>query len=134
MVNDPIADMLTRIRNAIIAGHNSVEIPFSKLKGELARVLTEEGYVEGYDVEESMPYNVINIDLKYFGTRRDRRPVITGLKRVSKPGRRIYVGKTEIPWVLSGMGIAVLTTNRGLMTDQQARRQGIGGEVLCYVW
>lgn len=134
MVSDPIADMLTRIRNAIIAGHRSVDIPFSKLKVELARVLQEEGYVENYDVIEGSPYSNIRVSLKYWGDRRTRRSVITGLERVSKPGRRIYVGKGDIPWVLSGMGIAILTTNKGLMTGQQARRQGIGGEVLCYVW
>jgi small subunit ribosomal protein S8 len=134
MVNDPIADMLTRIRNAIIAGHRKVEIPFSKLKNDLARVLLEEGYIDGYEIIEGTPYGNIRIDLRYWGDRRNRRNVITGLKRISKPGRRIYVGKDEIPWVLSGMGIAILTTNKGLMTGQQARRQGIGGEILCYVW
>lgn len=134
MVSDPIADMLTRVRNAITANHAVVEIPYSRLKEELARVLANEGYIESFEVEERKPFSVISIKLKYFGTRRQRRSVITGIERVSKPGRRIYVGKTEIPWVLSGMGIAVLTTNRGLVTDQQARRQGIGGEVLCYVW
>lgn len=134
MVNDPIADMLTRIRNALTAGFLEVKIPYSRLKEDLARVLLDEGYIENYTVEESQPYNIIHVRLKYFGTRRDRRPVITGLKRVSKPGRRIYVGKGDIPWVLSGMGIAVLTTNQGLMTGHQARRKGIGGEVLCYVW
>jgi small subunit ribosomal protein S8 len=134
MVNDPIADLLTRIRNAIIAGHRDVEIPFSKLKNEMARVLLEEGYINNYEVIDGTPYSNIHIDLRYWGDRRNRRNVITGLKRISKPGRRIYVGKDEIPWVLSGMGIAILTTNKGLMTGQQARRQGIGGEILCYVW
>lgn len=133
-VNDPIADMLTRIRNALNAGHTSVSIPYSKLKEELARVLLEEGYIERYQIREASPVNQIDIELKYVGSRRQRRPVITGLKRVSKPGRRIYAGYKEIPWVLSGMGVAILTTPRGLMTDQQARRERVGGEVLCFVW
>jgi small subunit ribosomal protein S8 len=134
MVNDPIADMLTRVRNALTAGHREVSIPFSKMKGELVRVLKEEGYIEDYEIVKGHPYGTIDVKLKYFGSRRDRRAVITGLERVSKPGRRIYVGKDEIPWVLSGMGVAILTTNKGLMTGQQARHMGIGGEVLCYVW
>lgn len=134
MVNDPIADMLTRIRNAITARHTEVIIPYSKLKEQMARVLLEEGYITNYSIVEGTPFNTINIKLKYFGKRRERRSVITGLKRISKPGRRIYVGKHEIPWVLSGMGVAILTTNQGLMTGQSARRKGIGGEVLCYVW
>ena len=134
MVNDPIADMLTRIRNAITARHTEVNIPYSKLKEQMARVLLEEGYINDFTIVEGTPFNTINIKLKYFGKRRERRSVITGLKRISKPGRRIYVGKAEIPWVLSGMGVAILTTNQGLMTGQSARRKGIGGEVLCYVW
>ncbi|PJF44895.1 MAG: 30S ribosomal protein S8 [Phototrophicales bacterium] len=137
MYSDPIADMLTRIRNALMVQHENVQIPHSKLKEELARVLKDEGYIADYAVvaDPKKPYiKNIDIKLKYFGERRERRPVITGLQRVSKPGRRIYVGKSEIPWVLSGMGIAILTTNRGVMTGQQARRQGVGGEVLCYVW
>lgn len=133
-VNDPIADMLTRIRNGLIAGHTSVAIPYSKMKEELARVLQEEGYIESYEVREDSPFNWIDVGLKYVGSRRQRRPVITGLKRVSKPGRRIYTGYQDIPWVLSGMGIAVLTTPNGIMTGQHARRERVGGEVLCYVW
>ena len=134
MVSDPIADMLTRVRNALMINKAEVEMPYSRLKEDLARVLQEEGYIEGYAVLEDSKFKVLQLKLKYFGKRRERRPVITGLKRISKPGRRIYVGKHEIPWVLSGMGIAILTTNRGLMTGHKARRQGIGGEVLCYVW
>ena len=134
MQSDPIADMLTRIRNALMAGHAAVEIPHSNLKVELARVLQEEGYIIGLSVSGDKPHLNIKVDLKYFGKRRERRAVITGLQRVSKPGRRIYVGKRDIPWVLSGMGIAVITTNRGVMTGQSARSMGIGGEVLCYVW
>lgn len=137
MYSDPIADMLTRIRNALMVQHKTVHIPHSKLKEEMARVLKDEGYIVDFAIvtEPDKAYiKTIEITLKYFGERRERRPVITGLQRVSKPGRRIYVGKSEIPWVLSGMGVAILTTNRGVMTGQQARRQGVGGEVLCYVW
>jgi small subunit ribosomal protein S8 len=134
MQSDPIADMLTRIRNALMVGHDGVAIPLSKIKVELARVLQEEGYITGYHIGDEKPVPLIHITLKYYGKRREKKSVITGLQRVSKPGRRIYVGKDEIPWVLSGMGTAILTTNRGVMTDQRARRQGIGGELLCYVW
>jgi small subunit ribosomal protein S8 len=133
MVNDPIADMLTRTRNALMRGKPEVSIPKSKLKLELARILVEEGYIEDYEVNDNFPPEIV-LKLKYYGPRRKRRPVITGLDRVSKPGRRIYVGKTEIPWVLSGMGVAVLTTSQGVMTGQEARRRGIGGEVLCYIY
>lgn len=133
MHSDPIADMLTRIRNGLMAGHPSVAIPLSKNKVEIAKILKEEGYIEGYSVNEEFP-PMLNVQLKYWGKRRERRPVISNLQRVSKPGRRIYVGKSEIPWVLSGMGIAILSTPQGIMTGQQARRQGMGGEVLCYVW
>lgn len=134
VVNDPIADMLTRIRNALMAGHAEVVIPYSKLKEEIARVLQEEGYVEGFQVEGEIPAKHLVVQLKYVGERRHRRPVITGLRRVSKPGRRIYANVDEIPWVLSGMGIAILTTPKGVMTGQMARRRRVGGEVLCYVW
>ncbi|GAB4417684.1 MAG: 30S ribosomal protein S8 [Anaerolineae bacterium] len=134
MLSDPIADMLTRIRNAIMAGHPTVAIPHSKMKMAIAQILKEEGYIEDVTLEEGKPAPVIVIKLKYWGQRRERRPVITNLKRVSKPGRRVYVGKDEIPWVLSGMGIAILTTPKGVMTGQQAHRLGVGGEVLCYVW
>jgi small subunit ribosomal protein S8 len=137
MHSDPIADMLTRVRNALMRQHPSVQVPHSKIKEQVARVLKEEGYISDFEVttDEEQPFlRYIEIELKYFGQRRDRRPVITGLKRISKPGRRVYVGKTDIPWVLSGMGVAIMTTNRGVMTGQSARRMGIGGEVLCYVW
>jgi small subunit ribosomal protein S8 len=126
--------MLTRIRNALTAGHTSVQIPNSNVKREIARVLKEEGYIVDYRVGEEAPYPLINIDLKYYGDRRNRRPVITGLQRVSRPGRRVYKGRTELPWILSGMGIAIITTSQGVMTAQEARRKGIGGEVLCQVW
>ncbi len=133
-VTDPIADMLTRIRNALMAGHTSVAMPSSKMKVAIARILKDEGFIEDFVVGDERPQPVLVIRLKYVGQRRHRRPVITGLKRVSKPGRRIYVGKREVPWVLSGMGIAILSTPKGVLTDQQARRLGVGGEVLCYVW
>lgn len=134
MLSDPIADMLTRIRNAIMVGHSTVAIPYSNTKMAIAQILKDEGYVADVAVEEGQPASSIVITLKYWGSRRERRPVISDLKRVSKPGRRVYVGKNDIPWVLSGMGISILTTPRGIMTGQQARRQGVGGEVLCYVW
>lgn len=132
--SDPIADMLTRVRNASSRQHEAVSMPHSKLKEALAGVLKEEGFIEDYQVLPSRPHPVLRLELKYVGDRRHRRSVITGIKRVSRPGRRVYVGKDEIPWVLSGMGIAVLTTSKGLMTGQQARRLGVGGEILCQVW
>jgi small subunit ribosomal protein S8 len=132
MNSDPIGDMLTRIRNALMVSAIEVEIPKSNLKVEIARILKEEGYIEDYVVDDTFPAKIV-LKLKYFGPRRSRRPVITGLERVSRPGRRIYVSKKEIPWVLSGMGIAILSTSQGVMTDQQARRKGVGGEVLCFV-
>jgi small subunit ribosomal protein S8 len=133
-VSDPIADMLTRIRNAIIAKHLSVTIPYSTVKEEVARILVEEGYVEGYQVVEDGKFRAFTMQLKYAGVRRERRPVITGLKRVSKPGRRIYSRSADIPWVLSGLGIAIVSTPKGVMTGETARRQKVGGEILCYVW
>jgi small subunit ribosomal protein S8 len=133
MHSDPIADMLTRVRNALMAGHTSVAVPFSNTKAEIARILKEEGYVEDFSVVRDVKSS-ISIELKYFGKRRVRRPVIAGLKRVSTPGRRVYAGKQEIPWVLSGMGIAIMSTPKGVMTGAQARRSGVGGEVLAYVW
>jgi small subunit ribosomal protein S8 len=132
-INDPIADMLTRVRNALMVGHPNVSVPFSSLKVEIARVLQSEGYVEAFSVSEGEK-QVITIDLKYFGKRRVRQPVITGIKRISTPGRRVYAGKREIPWVLSGMGIAIMSTPKGVMTGAQARREGVGGEVLAFVW
>ena len=134
MTNDPIADMLTRIRNALMAGKLAVEIPRSKIKVEIARILKEEGYVDDYTVTDEKPVGVIQIQLKYYGTRRERRPVITHISRVSKPGRRIYRGRKDLPRVLSGTGIAIITTPKGVMTAQQARRERVGGEILCYVW
>lgn len=135
-VNDPISDMLTRIRNGVMSNHAVVAMPSSKLKVEIARILKEEGYIEDYEVvEDSKPsHKTLRVNLKYVGERRDKRPVITELRRVSKPGRRVYTQKRDIPWVLSGMGISILSTPKGVMTGQSARRQGVGGEVLCKVW
>jgi small subunit ribosomal protein S8 len=133
MLSDPIADMLTRIRNALMVGHPTVAVPHSKVKAEIARILKEEGYIENYTFTEEVRRNIV-IELKYFGKRRVRKPVISGIKRVSTPGRRVYASRREIPWVLSGMGIAIMSTPKGLMTGAQARREGVGGEVLAYVW
>lgn len=131
-MSDPIADLLTRIRNANSANHDSLELDHSKLKLEIVRVLQAEGYIKRYEVtEESTHRPKIKIQLKY-GTRREK--VLTDLKRVSKPGRRVYTGSGALPKVMGGLGIAILTTPQGVMTDRQARRQGVGGEVLCYVW
>lgn len=134
MMTDPVADMLTRMRNALMVGKPEVRIPSSKLKVEIARILKAEGYIDDFNVSDEKPANMITIQLKYFGSRRDRRPVISKLQRVSKPGRRVYRGTRDMPRVMSGIGIAIVTTPRGVMTDQQARRQRVGGEVLCYVW
>lgn len=133
-MSDPIADMLTRVRNALMRRHATVAMPLSKSKVAIAEVLKSEGYIEDFKVISQEPQSVLEIKLKYIGDRRNYRSVITGLERVSKPGRRVYVGKSEIPWVLSGMGIAILTTPQGMMTGQKARRKGVGGEVLCKVW
>jgi small subunit ribosomal protein S8 len=128
--------MLTRMRNAIIVGHTMVAMPSSKIKVAIAKILKEEGYISGYEVVDGtvVGSKVLRIRLKYVGERRERRSVITGLERVSRPGRRVYSSKQEIPWVLSGMGIAIMTTPKGVMTGQRARQLGVGGEVLCKVW
>lgn len=133
-MSDPIADMLTRMRNAIMREHPTVSIPHSKIKEAIATVLQDEGYIEEFTVVEEQPRKWLQLKLKYVGDRRHKRSVITGIERISKPGRRIYVNKTEIPWVLSGMGTAVLTTSKGVISGQRARRMGVGGEVLCKVW
>ena len=131
-VTDPIADMLTRIRNAVNARHESVNIPASKIKVELARILAEEGFIEGYDVASSgSPQGSIRVRLHY---RSRSEPAIAGLKRVSKPGLRVYVGKGEIPRYYGGLGVSMLSTSKGVMTGRQAWREGVGGELLCYVW
>lgn len=135
-VSDPIADMLTRIRNAVMVGHSNVAMPSSKLKIAIAKIMKEEGYIGAFEVVDgqSPGHKVLRIRLKYVGERRERKPVITGLERISRPGRRVYTGKREIPWVLSGMGVAILSTPKGVMTGQRARQLGVGGEVLCKVW
>jgi small subunit ribosomal protein S8 len=133
---DPIADMLTRIRNAVMAGHTTVALPSSKLKVEIAKIMKDEGYLEGFDVAdgEQSPQKVLRLKIKYVGERRERRSVISGIERVSKPGRRVYTKKQEIPWVLSGIGVAILSTPKGVMTGARARQLGVGGEIICKVW
>ena len=133
---DPIADMLTRIRNAVSAGHSMVAMPSSKLKIEIAKIMKDEGFLEGYDVADSEQsvQRVLRLKIKYVGERRERRPVISGIERVSKPGRRVYTKKQDIPWVLSGIGVAILSTPKGVMTGSRARQLGVGGEILCKVW
>ncbi|NLF50667.1 MAG: 30S ribosomal protein S8 [Leptolinea sp.] len=136
-VNDPISDMLTRIRNGVMIGQATVAMPRTKIKAEIARILKEEGFIEGYDeveTETDSKKPVLRVKLKYVGERRSRKPVITGLERISRPGRRIYTQKQDIPWVLSGMGISILSTPKGIMTGQRARQLGVGGEILCKVW
>ena len=132
--SDPIADMLARIRNAQTVNHPSVSMPSSKIKVAIAKILKAEGFIEGYQVTGDRPQPKLVIKIKYFGEWKDRHPVIAGLKRVSTPGRRVYTRVSEIPWVRSGMGVAILSTPKGVLTGQQARRLGVGGEVLCYVW
>ncbi|HLF80140.1 MAG TPA: 30S ribosomal protein S8 [Anaerolineales bacterium] len=134
--SDPIADMLTRIRNSLMAGHQLVSMPSSKVKLAIAGILKEEGFIESFEQvqPEGRPNQVLRLQLKYVGERRARKPVISGLQRVSRPGRRSYIGKSEIPWVRSGLGIAILTTPKGVMTGARARQLGVGGELLCMVW
>jgi small subunit ribosomal protein S8 len=130
-VTDPIADMLTRIRNAIMVRHDIVMVPASKIKLSIARILKEEGFIADYEVVRGKPHRSIKIQLRYLD---DNKPAISGLKRVSKPGLRVYVQKREIPRVYGGLGIAILSTPQGVRTGQQAWHQGAGGELLCYVW
>lgn len=130
MMTDPIADMLARIRNGNMRKHESVEVPASNMKKNLAQILLDEGYISGYNVTEDDKQDLITIDLKYVEDERS----ISGLKKISKPGRRVYVGAKDVPSVLNGLGIAVLSTSHGMMTDKQARKEGVGGEVICYVW
>jgi small subunit ribosomal protein S8 len=132
--NDPIGDMLTRMRNALAVGHPSITVQRSNLKVEVARILKEEGFIESFIEGGETGKPTLTLDLKYYGKRRTRRPVITELKRISTPGRRVYVSRDEIPWVLSGMGVAILSTSQGVMTGTQARRKGIGGEVLATIY
>ena len=130
-MTDPIADMLTRIRNANVVKHETVDVPASNIKKELARILLEEGFVRGYDVIEDGKQGIIRIQLKY-GQSGER--VISGLKRISKPGMRVYAASHEVPRVLNGLGISVISTSKGILTDKQARKENVGGEVICYVW
>ena len=131
VVTDPIADMLTRIRNANQMKYNEVLVPTSKLKVEIANILKNEGYINGYKLVDSENGSMMNIELKY-GAKKER--VITGLKRISKPGLRVYAKKEEIPTVLNGLGIAIISTSKGLMVDRDARKANLGGEVLAYIW
>lgn len=130
-MTDPVADMLTRVRNASIAYHDATSMPASKIKVNIARILEQEGYIEGFAVEETEPQATLTIRMKY-GPNRER--VIAGLRRISKPGLRVYVKRDEVPRVLGGLGVAILSTNAGLMTDRAARKDGVGGEVIAYVW
>ena len=131
-MNDPIADMLTRIRNANTAKHDTVDVPSSKMKLAIANILLEEGYIKKLDVVEENGFKNLHITLKYGVDRNDK--VITGLKRISKPGLRVYAGKDELPRVLGGLGIAILSTNQGVVTDKKARELPVGGEVLAFIW
>lgn len=131
LVNDPIADMLTRIRNAQIAKHDTVVIPASNMKKSIAKILLDEGYIKSYEVVEDGTQGVIRIQLKYLA---GKEKVISGLRRVSKPGLRVYAGADELPRVLKGLGIAIISTSKGVMTDKQARKEHVGGEVLAFVW
>jgi small subunit ribosomal protein S8 len=130
-MTDPIADMLTRIRNAVSSKHDNVTMPSSKLKVAIAKVLKEEGFIRDFVIVQEQPRTMLKIDLSYTGR---KEPVLSGIKRVSKPGLRVYVQKREIPRVLGGLGVAILSTPEGVMTGQHARLKSVGGEVLCYVW
>jgi small subunit ribosomal protein S8 len=130
-MTDPVADMLTRIRNASLAYHDATSMPSSKIKVNIAKVLEQEGYITGWSLEETVPQATLTVTMKYGA---DRERVITGIRRISKPGFRVYVKRDEIPRVLGGLGVAILSTNAGLMTDRTARKDGRGGEVLAYVW
>ena len=131
-MSDPIADMLTRIRNANAAKHDSVDIPASKMKISIADILLKEGYIKNYTIVESGAFNTIHVELKYGADKNEK--IITGIKRISKPGLRVYVNKEELPRVLGGLGIAILSTNQGVITDREARKLQVGGEVLAFVW
>jgi small subunit ribosomal protein S8 len=135
-INDPISDMLTRVRNAILAGQAQVAMPSSRIKAEIARILKDEGFLESVEVVDSerTGFQILRLKIKYVGERRERRPVLSGITRVSSPGRRVYTKKTDIPWVLSGLGVAILSTPKGVMTGARARQLGVGGEILCKVW
>ncbi len=131
MMTDPIADMLTRMRNTLLIRTEKVDIPASRMKVELAKILKEEGFIKSYKIIKDKKQGMLRVTLKYTT---DNSPVISGLKRISKPGRRVYAGKDEVPKVMDGVGIAILTTSMGVLSDRSCRREGVGGEVLCYVW
>lgn len=131
-ISDPIADMLTRIRNANTAKHDTVDIPASKMKLAIAEILLNEGYIKKYDIIEDGSFKTIKVTLKYGKDKNEK--IITGLKRISKPGLRVYAGKDELPKVLGGLGIAIISTNKGILTDKEARKQHVGGEVLAFIW
>ena len=131
-MTDPIADMLTRIRNANTAKHDTVDVPSSKMKLAIAKILLDEGYIKSYELVENGKFNDIRITLKYGASKNEK--IISGLQRISKPGLRIYAGKDELPTVLGGLGIAILSTNQGVITDKEARKLQVGGEVLAFVW
>ncbi|NLE95374.1 MAG: 30S ribosomal protein S8 [Dehalococcoidia bacterium] len=130
MVNDPIADMLTRIRNAVMVGHESVLIPHSNMKVAIAKILKEQNFIQDYEIVKAKPAQMLRVQLRYV----EKQPAVLGLERVSRPGLRVYAGKTEIPRVYGGLGLAIMSTSQGIMTGQQAWRNKLGGEVLCYVW
>ena len=130
MLTDPIADMLTRIRNAVRIKAEKVDIPISKIKLEIAKILKEEGFIRAYKILKDRKQGILRVILKYV----DNESVISGLKRISKPGRRVYVDRNEIPKVMGGLGVAILTTSKGILSDKTCRRDGVGGEVICYVW
>jgi small subunit ribosomal protein S8 len=132
--SDPIADMLARIRNAQMVQHADVRVPSSKIKVAIAKILKDEGFIQDFKVTKDRPQPQLVIKIKYAGEWKDRHPVITGLRRISKPGRRVYTRASDVPWVRSGMGVVILSTPKGVLTGQQARRLGVGGEVLCQVW
>ena len=131
-MSDPIADMLTRIRNANTAKHDTVDVPSSKMKLAIAQILLDEGYIKKFEVVKDGNFDVIKIALKYGADKNDK--IITGIKRISKPGLRVYAGKDELPRVLGGLGIAIISTNQGIVTDKEARKLNVGGEVLAFVW
>ena len=131
-MSDPIADMLTRIRNANTAKHDTVDVPASKMKTAIADILLNEGYIKKYDIVEDGTFKTIHITLKYGADKNEK--VISGLKRISKPGLRVYANSEEMPKVLGGLGIAIVSTNKGVVTDKEARKLGVGGEILCFVW
>ena len=131
-MSDPIADMLTRIRNANTAKHDTVDVPSSKMKLAIANILLDEGYIEKYDIVEDGNFKTIRITLKYADNKNEK--IITGLKRISKPGLRVYANKDELPKVLGGLGTAIISTNQGVITDKEARKLGVGGEVLAFIW